>query len=79
LKICGRFSPRERACIAFSNEHYAAAGSATSFFVERCAVKDPTEFLKIKVLGMEASAGGRFAIVALVLIFFAVLAVHLLG
>ncbi len=42
-------------------------------------MKDPVDFLKIKILGIEASAGGRFAIVALVLIFLAVLAARSLG
>jgi len=42
-------------------------------------MKDPADFLKIKLLGIEASAGGRFAIAALVLIFLAVLAVRYLG
>lgn len=45
--------------------------AAPIFFVERCAVQDPIDFLKIKFLGIEACAGGRFAIVALVVIFFA--------
>ena len=42
-------------------------------------MKDPVDFLKIKFLGLEASAGGRFAICALVLIFLAVLAVRVLS
>lgn len=53
--------------------------AAQLFFVERCAVQSPKDFLKIKFLGIEASAGGRFAIVALVLIFFAALSVRYLG
>jgi hypothetical protein len=48
-------------------------------FAERCAMKDPTDFLKIKILGIEASAGGRFAIAALVLICLTVLVVRHLG
>lgn len=39
-------------------------------------MKDPVDYLKIKFLGIEASAGGRFAICALVLILLAVLAVR---
>jgi len=42
-------------------------------------MKDPIDYLKIKFLGMEASAGGRFAICALVLILFAVLVVRVFG
>ncbi|CAN7718763.1 hypothetical protein [Aminobacter sp. LjRoot7] len=42
-------------------------------------MKDPTDYLKIKFLGLEASAGGRFAIVAVVLILLAALAVRYFG
>lgn len=37
-------------------------------------MKDPIDYLSIKLLGMEASASGHFAIVAVVLIAFALLA-----
>jgi hypothetical protein len=49
-------------------------GSATCFFAERCAVKDPIDYLSIKLLGIEASASGHFAIVAVVVIAFALIA-----
>ncbi len=37
-------------------------------------MKDSTDFLTIKLLGIEASASGQFAIAALVLIAFALVA-----
>lgn len=37
-------------------------------------MKDPIDYLSIKLLGMEASASGHFAIAAVVLIAFALLA-----
>lgn len=42
-------------------------------------MQSPKDFLKIKFLGIEASAGGRFAIAALLLILFAALGVRYLG
>ena len=47
---------------------------AAPFFAERCAVNNPIDYLSIKLLGMEASASGHFAIAAVVLIAFALLA-----
>jgi hypothetical protein len=47
-------------------------GSAI-FFAERCAMNDPIDYLSIKLLGMEASASGHFAIAAVVLIALALL------
>jgi hypothetical protein len=48
-------------------------GSA-DFFAARCAMNNPIDYLSIKLLGMEASASGHFAIAAVVLIAFALLA-----
>jgi hypothetical protein len=48
--------------------------AAPIFFAERCAVNDPIDYLSKKLLGMEAAASGHFAIAAVVLIAFALLA-----